>query len=56
MGTVDLRNWAKVEDPAPLLSVRGLSRHYGARIGCGDVTFDLFPGEVLAIWPRTKAT
>lgn len=33
----------------PLLSVQGLSRNYGARIGCADVSFDLYPGEVLGI-------
>lgn len=32
-----------------LLSVRGLSKFYGARIGCDAVSFDLFPGEVLGI-------
>ncbi len=32
-----------------LLSVRGLAKHYGAHIGCTDVTFDLFPGEVMGI-------
>lgn len=36
-------------DGAPLLSVQGLSRFYGARIGCADVSFDLWPGEVLGI-------
>ncbi len=34
---------------APLLSVVGLSKSYGARIGCRDVAFDLWPGEVLGI-------
>ncbi|WP_373457473.1 phosphonate C-P lyase system protein PhnK [Pseudogemmobacter lacusdianii] len=34
---------------APLLSVQGLSRYYGARIGCKDVSFDLYPGEVMGI-------
>lgn len=34
---------------APLLKVRDLSKCYGARIGCRDVSFDLYPGEVLAI-------
>jgi putative phosphonate transport system ATP-binding protein len=34
---------------APLLSVRGLTKRYGARIGCADVSFDLWPGEVLGI-------
>ena len=33
----------------PLLSVRNLTRRYGARIGCADVSFDLYPGEVLGI-------
>lgn len=33
----------------PLLSVKGLTKRYGARIGCADVSFDLFPGEVLGI-------
>lgn len=33
----------------PLLSARGLSKRYGARIGCQDVSFDLFEGEVLAV-------
>jgi putative phosphonate transport system ATP-binding protein len=36
-------------DPAPLLSVAGVSRFYGERIGCADVAFDLWPGEVLGI-------
>jgi putative phosphonate transport system ATP-binding protein len=34
---------------SPLLSVRGLTKRYGARIGCAGVTFDLWPGEVLGI-------
>ncbi len=33
----------------PLLSARGISKFYGTRLGCRDVDFDLFPGEVLAI-------
>jgi len=33
----------------PLLSVRGITRTYGARIGCADVSFDLWPGEVMGI-------
>ncbi|TBW37594.1 phosphonate C-P lyase system protein PhnK [Siculibacillus lacustris] len=33
----------------PLLSAENLGRDYGARIGCRDVAFDLFEGEVLAI-------
>lgn len=33
----------------PLMSVRSVSKHYGQRIGCADVDFDIWPGEVLAI-------
>jgi len=33
----------------PLLKVKGVSKFYGNRMGCKDVTFDLWPGEVLAI-------
>ena len=36
-------------EEAPLLQVAGLSKFYGNRIGCVDVSFDLFPGEVLGI-------
>ncbi len=35
--------------PEPILSVRGLERRYGARVGCTEVGFDLWPGEVLAV-------
>lgn len=34
---------------APILQVQGLTRHYGPRIGCADVGFDLWPGEVMGI-------
>ncbi|MBB96483.1 MAG: phosphonate C-P lyase system protein PhnK [Rhodobacteraceae bacterium] len=33
----------------PLLQVRDVSKLYGGRIGCGDVSFDLYPGEVMGI-------
>jgi putative phosphonate transport system ATP-binding protein len=33
----------------PLLAVRGLTKHYGAHVGCLDVGFDLWPGEVLGV-------
>jgi putative phosphonate transport system ATP-binding protein len=33
----------------PLLSARDVTKFYGARAGCRDVSFDLYPGEVLAI-------
>ncbi len=37
------------EMTVPLLSVQNLTKRYGARIGCADVSFDLYPGEVLGI-------
>lgn len=33
----------------PLLSVSGVDKFYGQRIGCKDVNFDLYPGEVMGI-------
>ncbi|MGN6233252.1 MAG: phosphonate C-P lyase system protein PhnK [Trinickia sp.] len=33
----------------PLLSARGLTTRYGDRTGCEDVSFDLYPGEVLCV-------
>jgi len=33
----------------PLLTVERLTKFYGSRIGCEDVDFDLWPGEVLAV-------
>ena len=33
----------------PLLVARGVTKKYGPRIGCIDVNFELFAGEVLAI-------
>ena len=32
-----------------LLEVKDLSKSYGNRIGCKDISFDLWPGEVLGI-------
>ena len=33
----------------PLLSARGITKRFGARVACRDVDFDLWPGEVLGI-------
>ncbi|WP_299701784.1 phosphonate C-P lyase system protein PhnK [uncultured Tateyamaria sp.] len=33
----------------PLLQVEGLSKFYGQRVGCADVSFDLYPGEVMGV-------
>ncbi|PZQ99835.1 MAG: phosphonate C-P lyase system protein PhnK [Cereibacter sphaeroides] len=39
----------RITPDQPLLSVQGLTKRYGARIGCADVSFDLWPGEVMGI-------
>lgn len=36
-------------DEKPLLKVASLSHYYGQQLGCKNVSFDLYPGEVLAI-------
>ena len=33
----------------PLLSVRHVTKVYGRQLGCADVSFDLWPGEVMGI-------
>jgi putative phosphonate transport system ATP-binding protein len=38
-----------LDDDQPLLVARGVTKKYGSRIGCLDVNFDLFAGEVLAV-------
>ena len=40
-----MKDW----NAAPILSARNLTRRYGKHIGCRDVSFDLWPGEVLGI-------
>jgi putative phosphonate transport system ATP-binding protein len=34
---------------APLLNVAGLGKSFGARVACRDVSFELWPGEVLGV-------
>ncbi len=34
---------------APLLQVSDLSKFYGPRMGCTDISFELWPGEVLGV-------
>ncbi|HML13194.1 MAG TPA: phosphonate C-P lyase system protein PhnK [Xanthobacteraceae bacterium] len=34
---------------APLLLAEGLTKYYGRQLGCRDVSFSLYPGEVLAV-------
>jgi putative phosphonate transport system ATP-binding protein len=36
-------------DEAPLLSVSGLGKNFGARVACRDVAFELWAGEVLGV-------
>ena len=45
----DLGIYANVKAASPLFSVKALSKNYGARIGCKDISFDLYKGEVLGI-------
>lgn len=33
----------------PLLQIKNIEKRYGTRIGCKDVSFDLYPGEVMGI-------
>ena len=33
----------------PLFRVSNITKYYGSQIGCADVSFDLYPGEVLGI-------
>lgn len=33
----------------PLLTVEAVTKYYGHRLGCRDISFELFPGEVLAV-------
>lgn len=33
----------------PLLQVNNIAKYYGARVGCENVGFDLYPGEVMGI-------
>jgi putative phosphonate transport system ATP-binding protein len=36
-------------EDAPLLNVTGLGKNFGARAACHDVSFELWPGEVLGV-------
>ena len=37
------------ESDQPLLLADGLSKWYGRQLGCRDVSFSLYPGEVIAV-------
>ena len=36
-------------DEAPLLVAEGVTKYYGERLGCRDVSFEIHPGEVIAV-------
>lgn len=36
-------------EEAPLLRVQNVTRLYGGRVGCRDISFSLWPGEVLGV-------
>lgn len=38
-----------MKDDEPLLSADKVTKYYGAQLGCAEVSFDLWPGEVLAV-------
>jgi len=38
-----------MSDAAPLLLAEGLTKYYGRQLGCRDVSFSLYEGEVLAV-------
>jgi putative phosphonate transport system ATP-binding protein len=38
-----------LDNPSPLLRVRGISKRYGDRVALHDASFDLWPGEVMAV-------
>ena len=47
--TADVPSRTRSTDDEPVLTVRGLTHRYGALEACRDVSFELWPGEVLAI-------
>jgi putative phosphonate transport system ATP-binding protein len=49
LGPANIPLDARPDDVPPLLSVHGLSHYYGTHLGCRDISFDLWPGEVLGI-------
>jgi len=40
---------AATDDDAPLLRADALAKWYGRQLGCRDVSFELYPGEVMAV-------
>ena len=49
MTALRLADVAPEPEETPLLSVQGLGKHFGAQVACREVSFDLWPGEVLGV-------
>src|SRR5215475_10265579 len=49
MSALSLADVTSAEAEPPLLSVTGLGKNFGARVACRDVSFALWPGEVLGV-------
>lgn len=39
----------RVKPANPLLKVHGIRKSYGSTIACNDISFELWPGEILGI-------
>lgn len=44
-----MKDMAEHQATEPLLKVEGVTKLYGGRVGCRNVSFDLWPGEVMGI-------
>ncbi len=49
MSALSLADVTPSEPEAPLLNVTGLGKNFGERVACRDVSFELWPGEVLGV-------
>ena len=49
MTPLTLADVTPVAKQAPLLNVSGLAKRFGERVACRDVSFELWPGEVLGV-------
>jgi putative phosphonate transport system ATP-binding protein len=49
MAELTLADVTPIAGTAPLLNVAGLAKNFGERVACRDVSFELWPGEVLGV-------
>jgi putative phosphonate transport system ATP-binding protein len=49
MSKLRLEDAVAIVDEPPLLCVTGLGKNFGARVACHDISFALWPGEVLGV-------